>query len=279
MKKLLMVMAAAAMLLSCEKEETLTANVYEPKDSLQSKTVTFTFGEDRGGTRATLQELNITDLWLFDYMGDELKQTIHKTEGFDALTLSMDYGEHRLCFVASRGTDPTVTAPTISWEKPSDTFWATVTMDVQPATSATQSVTLKRVATRLRICITDEITAQMARLDVEPLTWYYGIDVKTGEGTDARRQVRSVTIPASYIGTQGQLTASFFGLSLASDWQTDIDVRLIGSSDALLGEVLLPSVSFRQNRTTTYGGGILGRTLPLSVSVDDTWLPEEDLTW
>ena len=279
MKKLLMAMAAAAMLLSCEKEETLTANVYEPKDSLQSKTVTFTFGEDRGGTRATLQELNITDLWLFDYMGDELKQTIHKTEGFDALTISIDYGEHRLCFVASRGTDPTVTAPTISWEKPSDTFWATLTMDVQPATSATQSVTLKRVATRLRIGITDEITAQMARLDVEPLTWYYGIDVKTGEGTDARRQMRSVTIPASYVGTQGQLTASFFGLSLASDWQTDIDVRLVGSSDALLGEVLLPSVSFRQNRTTTYGGGILGRTLPLSVSVDDTWLPEEDLTW
>ena len=279
MKKLLMAMAAAAMLLSCEKEETLTANVYEPKDSLQSKTVTFTFGEDRGGTRATLQELNITDLWLFDYMGDELKQTIHKTEGFDALTISIDYGEHRLCFVASRGTDPTVTAPTISWEKPSDTFWATLTMDVQPATSATQSVTLKRVATRLRIGITDEITAQMARLEVEPATWYYGIDVKTGEGTDARRQMRSVTIPASYVGTQGQLTASFFGLSLASDWQTDIDVRLIGSSDALLGEVLLPSVSFRQNRTTTYGGGILGRTLPLSVSVDDTWLPEEDLTW
>ena len=280
MKKMIAALSAGLMLaMSCgEPENEISVKAQYPEE-MQSKTVTFTFGEDRGGTRATLQELNITDLWLFDYMGDELKQTIHKTEGFDALTLSMEYGEHRLCFVASRGTDPTVTAPTISWKKPSDTFWATVTMDVQPATSATQSVTLKRVATRLRIGITDEITAQMARLDVEPLTWYYGIDVKTGEGTDARRQVRSVTIPASYIGTHGQLTASFFGLSLASDWQTDIDVRLVGSSDSLLGEVLLPSVSFRQNRTTTYGGGILGRTLPLSVSVDDTWLPEEDITW
>jgi len=280
MKKMIAALSAGLMLaMSCgEPENEISVKAQHPEE-MQSKTVTFTFGEDRGGTRATLQELNITDLWLFDYVGDELKQTIHKTEGFDALTISIDYGEHRLCFVASRGTDPTVTAPTISWEKPSDTFWATVTMDVQPATSATQSVTLKRVATRLRICITDEITAQMARLEVEPATWYYGIDVKTGEGTDARRQMRSVTIPASYVGTQGQLTASFFGLSLASDWQTDIDVRLIGSSDALLGEVLLPSVSFRQSRTTTYGGGILGRTLPLSVSVDDTWLPEEELTW
>lgn len=44
-------------------------------------------------------------------------------------------------------------------------------------------------------------------------------------------------------------------------------------------EVLLPSVSFRQNRATTYSGGILGRTLPLSVSADDAWLPDEELTW
>lgn len=279
MKKLLMAMAAAAMLLSCEKEETLTANVNEPKDSLQAKTVTFTFGDERGGTRATLQELNITDLWLFDYVGDELKQTIHKTEGFDALTLSMDYGEHRLCFVASRGTDPTVTAPTISWEKPSDTFWATLTMDVQPATSAMQSVTLKRVATRLRIGITDEITAQMARLEVEPATWYYGIDVQTGEGTDARRQVRSVTIPASYVGTQGQLTASFFGLSPASDWQTDIDVRLIGNEESLLGSVSLPSVRFAQNLTTVYSGGIMGAGRSVSLTADDAWDDEDIHTW
>lgn len=276
-----MALSAALMLTACGEHEMmgeLTAGM-TPADSMQSKTVTFTFGEDRGGTRATLQELNITDLWLFDYVGDELKQTIHKTEGFDALTISMDYGEHRLCFVASRGTDPTVTAPTISWEKPSETFWETLAMDVQPATSATQSVTLKRVATRLRIGITDEITAQMVRLDVEPATWHYGIDVKTGEGTDARRQVRSVTIPTSYVGTQGQLTVSFFGLSPASDWQTDIDVRLIGNEESLLGSVSLPSVRFAQNLTTVYSGGIMGAGRSVSLTADDAWGDDNTHTW
>jgi hypothetical protein len=281
MKKMIAAMSAGLMMLatSCvEPESEISVKAQQPEE-MQSKTVTFTFGEDRGGTRATLQELNITDLWLFDYVGDELKQTIHKTEGFDALTLSMDYSEHRLCFVASRGADPTVTAPNISWEKPSDTFWATLTMDVQPATSATQSVTLKRVATRLRIGITDEITSQMVRLEVEPVTWYYGIDVQTGEGTDARRQVRSVTIPASYIGTQGQLTASFFGLSLASDWQTDIDVRLIGSEESMLGSVSLPSVRFAQNLTTVYSGGIMGAGRSVSLTADDAWDDENTHTW
>lgn len=275
-----MMALSAALMLACgehEMTEELAARM-TPTDSMKSKTITFTFG-DRSDTRATLAELNITDLWLFDYVGDELKQTVHKTGGFDALTLSMDYGEHRLCFVASRGTDPTVTAPNISWEKPSDTFWATLTMDVQPVSSGEQSVILKRVATRLRIGITDEITAQMARLEVEPATWYYGIDVQTGEGTDARRQVRSVTIPASYVGTQGQLTVSFFGLSLASDWQTDIDVRLMGTDDAVLGTVSLPSVRFAQNLTTVYSGGIMGAGRSVSLTADDAWGDESTHTW
>jgi hypothetical protein len=281
MKRFMMALSAALMLTACGEHgmtEELTAGI-TPADSMKSKIITFTFGEDRGGTRATLQEMNITDLWLFDYVGDELKQTIHKTEGFDALTLSMDYGEHRLCFVASRGTDPTVNAPTISWEKPSDTFWATLTMDVQPATSAAQSVTLKRVATRLRIGITDEITSQMVRLEVEPATWYYGINVQTGEGTDARRQVRFVTIPASYVGTQGHLTVSFFGLSLSSDWQTDIDVRLVGTDDVVLGTVSLPSVRFAQNLTTVYSGGIMGAGRSVSLTADDAWGDENIHTW
>ena len=281
MKKMIAALSAGLMMLatSCgEPESEISVKTKQPEE-MQSKTVTFTFGDGRGGTRATLQEMNITDLWLFDYVGDDLKQTIHKTEGFDALTLSMDYGEHRLCFVASRGTDHTVTAPTISWEKPSDTFWATMTMDVQPASSGEQSVILKRVTTRLRIGITDEITTQMARLEVEPATWYYGINVQTGEGTDARRQVRYITIPASYVGTQGQLTASFFGLSLASNWQTDIDVRLVGTDDAVLGTVSLPSVQFAQNLTTVYSGGIMGTGRSITLTADDAWGEDNTHTW
>ena len=154
MKKIMMAMSAALMLTACGEHETdgeLTAMATQ-QDAEKSKTITFTFGpEMRQMTRASLAELNITDLWLFDYVGNELKQTVHKSEGFDAISISLDYGEHALCFVASRGSEPTVSAPTISWTKPSDTFWAVASMNIQPASSASQSVELKRVATRLKI--------------------------------------------------------------------------------------------------------------------------------
>lgn len=282
MKRFIWALSAALMLACGEHEMTgeLTAGM-TPADSMMKKTITFDFGEisQRSMTRATLAELNITDLWLFDYMGDNLQQTIHKTDGFDAVSLSLDYGEHTLCFVASRGSEPTVTAPTISWVKPSDTFWATLTMNVQPASSASQSVTLHRVATRLRIAITDEITSQMARLEVEPATWYYGMNIRTGEGTDASQQMRSVAIPSSYVGTTGQFSALFFGLSPSTDWQTDIDVKMIGSNESVLGHVTLPSARFAQNLTSIYSGGIIGAGKSVTITADDTWSDDNVQTW
>ena len=281
MKKLMMAMSAALMLTACSEHETdgeLTAMATQ-QDAGKSKTITFTFGpEMRQMTRASLAELNITDLWLIDYMGEELKQTIHKSEGFDAVSLSLDYGEHTICFVASRGSEPTVSAPTISWSKPSDTFWATTTMNIQPASSASQTVELRRVATRLKINITDEIPATAARLDVEPATWYYGLNVLTGEAVDARQQVRSVSIPPQYIGTMGQVSASFFGLS-PNEWQSDVDVRLVASDDDIIGQVSLADVPFRRNTTTVFGGGIVGASASVGITADDAWMPDDEHTW
>ena len=281
MKKIMMAMSAALMLTACGDHETdgeLAAMVTQ-QDAGKSKTVTFTFGpEMRQMTRSSLADINITDLWLFDYVDDKLKQTVHKSEGFDAVSLSLDYGEHTLCFVASRGSESTVSAPTISWSKPSDTFWATTTMNIQPASSASQSVELKRVATRLKINITDEIPATAARLEVEPATWYYGLNVRTGEAVDARQQVRSVLIPSQYVGTTGQVSALFFGLS-PNEWQSDVDVRLVASDDGILGQVSLTAVPFKRNTTTVFGGGIIGTAASVGITADDEWMPDDEHTW
>lgn len=286
----MMALAVAAILPSCTKnDEPETMPTFEislPSDSIATHaTVTFAFGGDvsiHPMTRASLTELNLTDVWVFDYVGGQLQTTTHQTASdasFGSPSLTVDYGDHTFYFVASRGDTPTIDGTTISWAKPSDTFWATLAMDVQPSTSSIQSVTLRRVATRLRISIDDEITAQMSRLEVEPTTWYYGLNVLTGEGADDRQQVRSVTIPASYVGTAGQLSAAFFGLSSSDDWQTDVTVRLVDADESILGSVSLSDVRFCQNLTTVYRGGVIGTSQPFTVIADDEWLPDNEKTW
>ena len=152
----------------------------EPKNEKptgwEQKTITFTFGDvitQHAMTRADVTELDLTDLWMFDYVGGELQQTVHQSntdESFGALSASMGYGEHTLYFVASRGTTPTTDtdAQTITWVKPSDTFWTTATINVSPSSATSQTVTLSRVATRLRITVNDEVPAEAAKFVITP---------------------------------------------------------------------------------------------------------------
>ena len=286
MKKLSIGLAAAMMLsmLSCTSDEQQTENPV----SMEQKTVTFTFGDvltQHAMTRADVTELDLTDLWLFDYVGEELQQTLHQSstdDGFGSISASMGYGDHTLYFVASRGTTPTsdTDAHTITWVKPSDTFWATVTVTVSPSSASSQSVSLSRVATRLRITVNDEVPAGAAKFVITPSQWYYGINYTTGNGIAlSSNQPREVNIPSSYIGTSGQLAIAIFGFVPSAEWQTDITAALKASDDSTLGQVTLENVALNKNITSSYSGGILGTAKAFTLTADDVWGEDDVHTW
>lgn len=286
MKKFQLGLAAALMLSmsACTSEEPKA----EMQAGMEEKTITFTFGDtfqQRAMTRAAITSLSLTDLWMFDYVGDDLQQTIHQSstdEDFGAISASMGYGTHTLYFVASRGTTPTTDtdAKTITWAKPSDTYWATASVSVAPSSDASQSVTLTRIATRLRITVNDEIPANAATFTVTPSQWYYGINYTTGTGVGLQENYpRPVTIPANYIGTSGELMISIFGFVPSSDWQTDVTATLTASDESVLGQVTLEDVTLNKNITTSYSGRILGTAKAFTLTADDAWGKDDIHTW
>ena len=279
-------LAAALMLtaIACTREEPQT----EKPNGWEQKTVTFTFGDvltQHAMTRSDVTELDLTDLWMFDYTDGELQQTVHQSntdEDFGVLSASMGYGDHTLYFVASRGTTPTADtdAQTITWVKPSDTFWATATVTVSPSSASSQAITLSRVATRLRITVNDEVPAGAAKFVITPAQWYYGIDYTTGGGiAPSANQPREVNIPSSYIGTSGQLAISIFGFVPSADWHTDITATLKASDESILGQVTLEDVTLNKNITTSYSGGILGTAKAFTLTADDAWGDDDIHTW
>ena len=286
MKKFQLGLAAALMLSmsACTSDEPQN----EHPTGWEQKTITFTFGDvitQHTMTRADVTELDLTDLWMFDYVGGELQQTVHQSntdEDFGVLSASMGYGEHTLYFVASRGTTPTTDtdAKTITWVKPSDTFWATATVTVSPSSESSKAVTLSRVATRLRVTVNDEVPVGAAKFVIIPSQWYYGINYTDGNGiAPSSNQPREVNIPSSYIGTSGQLAIAIFGFVPSADWQTDITATLKASDESTLGQVTLEDVALKRNITTAYSGGILGTSKDFTLTADDTWGDEDVHTW
>ena len=259
-----------------------------PSDTLKNHaTITFDFGGNafslHAMTRASLSELTMTDIWIFDYMGEELKQTIHQAStdtGFGTPTLSLEYGAHSFYFVASRGSDPVVDtdAKTITWGSVRDTFHGSLSLDVQPNSGSSQSVSLSRCVGRLRVSATDVIPEGAAKLVVMPSSWYYGLNYKTGEGVADSPTPLSVNIPNNYIGTTN-LVASFYTVSSASPWQTDITVALVASDDSTIGSVTISDVPLQRNHVTSYAGGIVGAGRTLTIGSNDEWVEDSPVNW
>jgi hypothetical protein len=289
MKKLMMALAAALMLAACTKNEEpeQTFELIVPADSMQTHTtVTFSFGGDvsiSAMTRATLSELNLTDVWVFDYIGTELQTTLHQTStdtDFGTPSLSMEYGTHTLYFVASRGADPTVDtdAKTITWGTVRDTFHATLSLNVQPSTATSQTVSLSRVVGRLKIIATDVMPATAAKFTITPSTWYYGLNYQTGAALSSHSTPIVVNIPSSYIGTTN-LNVSVYTLSGSSQWTTAVTAALKTSADAVLGSVTISDIPIQRNHITTYSGGILTSGRSITLSSDEDWVEDATVTW
>ena len=291
MKKVTMALAAALMLQSCEYVATSEVVETKPTASRQ-KTVTFRIsgaewdtdgdGITRGSMTADGNEM--TDLWIFDYMGDDLvqMQTLtpdDNTWGAPSFTLKL--GTHQIYFVASRGDSPTVDdeARTIVWGTPKDTFWSSLTLNVTSGGSTSQSVTLNRVATKMRVQITDEVPSGLATVNVTPATWYYGLNYATGAATAADSRERSVSVPASYIGTTGQLVASFFGLSNSTEWTTDITITAKDGVGHTLGSATISDAPFQRNRVSSFSGNLFNATNGLNMSLNAEWQNEYTTTW
>lgn len=273
-------------LTGCGKEEpTVTVIMSEP-EAMQKKVITFTFGDSmsmRPMTRATLTELNLTDLWLFDYEGGEYVQTIHQAstdDGFGAVSGTFDYGTHTLYFVASRGVNPTVSTDdkTITWQTVRDTFGATLQMTVEPSTGGTQTVSLNRVAGKLKISVTDVVPEGAAKFVVTPSTWYYGLRFDTGEAISSQNTPISVNIPNSYIGTT-ELVVNVFTISGTTTWNTNVTATLKASDNSTLGSVTIADVPIQRNHITWYSGGILSTGRRMTVSSDDEWIEDDEVTW
>ena len=276
---------ACLVAVGCDKPQTETPTD-APSDSTQMPqwedtiTIRISFGDDNR-TRASLEDVKMKDLWLYDYVGGSLVQTVHQSstdEGFGSASVGITYGEHTFYIVASGGSDATTDGTTITWGRPGDTFYLAKTVDLQPAGDKNVSLLLKRVATRLRIVPSDEIPADISSIAWQG-TWYYALNYLTGEADGAQSTERSVSVPASYIGTTGELTVVAYSLCPIDGYTTDIKITARRSDESTIAEINLSDVAFERNRLTILSGGLATSTRSFGISVDDEWADDYNVGW
>jgi hypothetical protein len=293
----MMAVAVCLTMTACEKatwsdDEGPTNGVVLPDGSVaKTKKFTFTlkgdFGDDWKQTRGYLAAdgRDMTDVWVLDYVGGELVQQLHQDDNtaddFGNPVMQLAYGSHHVYFIASRGTTPTlnVGARSITWERPSDTFYKDYDVNVVITSNGNRAVTLDRVATKLKLTVTDEVKAECAEVAVEPVAWYYGWDYVNGAPVAQQQTERVVAVPANLVGTSGQLAVAIFGLSGSTEWTTDVTVSARTAEHAVIGTATMTDVPFKANRATEYSGPLFGSGGSLTLSLNTDWLDAETDTW
>ncbi len=297
----MMAVAVCLTMTACEKAivpESVDEN--EPAISSDAPTKKFTFtvkgdfgsptfqqGDDvtRAATYLNDQGNQMTDLWLFDFVGDECVQSIHQTTSDDAWgqpQMSLTLGTHHVYFVASRGLSPVLdaTAKTLTWASVRDTYWKDYEVTVVNTSNGNRAVTLERVVAKLKLTVNDEIPAGASTLVCTPATWYYGLNYRTGAPVTATNdQAISLSIPANYVGTSGQLVASFFVISGTDEWTTDVSVAVKDGNGTSLGSAMINDAPMLRNRSTEYSGNLFSGSGNMVVSIDGDWLTPHIGSW
>lgn len=291
MRKCVIALLAAMVLTACEKEIT-SNNDEDGTSAIVGKKFTFTVKGDftdewKPVTRGYLAAdgKDMTDLWVLDYVGDELVQQLHQSdntaEDFGRPSMTLAYGTHHIYFVASRGTTPALNTNdgTITWGSVRDTFWKDYEVTVVSTSNGNRAVTLDRVVTKLSLAFTDAISADATTINMTPATWYYGLNYTTGEPTTAAvSQTNVMQVPAGYAG-RTDVSAAYFSISPSTEWTTDITVNSKDADGNIIGQGNMTAVPLKRNRVTEYSGPLFTSGGAMSLSLNATWDTSETGTW
>lgn len=300
MKKIMIMAAMLAALTSCEKVD-VSDLVGDGDDTTSEigggekiKTKKFTFTMKGGfedvvfyeGTRGYLADNAeaMADLWVFDFVDGECVQYLHQVpsdEGWGKPSLALSYGTHHVYFVSSAGVGAAVDADakTIIWDKVRDTFWKDYEVNVVSTSNGNRAVTLERVVTKLRVLAVDEVPVGCSTVEISPTTWHNGMSYVTGEPTASLVGYKSVVnVPASYIGTSGQLAVSMFSLS-GGAWNTDITITAKDGDGIVIGQSSITSASMKSNRMSEYSGNMFNGVGEYTLSLDSDWETHYQGTW
>lgn len=285
---------AVATLTACEKEIITEEDATVSDGSAIEKTKNFTFtlkgdfsNDWKPVTRGYLEAdgRDLTDVWVLDYVDGVLQQQLHQddntSEDFGRPSLSLSYGTHHVYFVASRGINPTISTAdkTITWEKPSDTFWADYSVTVVNSSNGNRAVTLDRVVTKFKAIVNDALPVGISSISIIPATWYYALNYQTGEATGAiSNQPSVISIPQSYEG-RTDVNFNIFSLSNITEWNTDISLVAKDGDQTVLGSATIADVPLKAARVTEYSGSLFSSAGSTTISLNDTWATSVTGTW
>lgn len=280
MKKLFIAFFALATLCGCQQipdSDDAQLGILDTKDT---KHFTFTVKGDflnptfsRANAYMTADGVEMTDLWVVDVVGGEIKQMLHQSStdaDWGSPKMSLTLGTHHIMFLASRGQGAAYQDGVVTWTKPLDTFYLDYEVTVVKTSNGNRAVTLNRCATKMQLAVEDAIPTGTTSVTIAPEHWFNGWNMLTGEPVTATDYSVQFAISEGMWGRTG-LNLTAWSLSSDDEWTTDVTITS-KAGEITNASVTIPDAPFLANRATTYTGKLFSDNSASTVSLATSWL-------
>lgn len=238
----------------------------------QSKAVTFRMSDFDIVTRTSLAEAQTKELYVFD--GSQLlAKQLSTEEDYGTVTLNLDYGEHPLSFVATSG-NATQTGTTLSG-KLGHTFGKLVPLNVDGNTS-NQSIVLPRINYAIYVTTLDPIPASVSTMRLTIGNIRRSIDATTLGGVEPQTDL---VLSVSVVAAQGKTYSNFvtgFCSEPGVQESTPVTIEFLNASNNVVSSHTV-NAPVETNRKTIIKGNFFGSNAKSAVSVNATWLDDEEV--
>lgn len=270
MKRLFIACFILPLLTGCQKA-TLEQN------TTRVKTVDFHVVQKQLMTRAALADA-CTVLDYFRMTDGEVTALLtqnSESESFGTISDEMPYGAHTIFFVGHKSKITDFSDEVASFDKVTDTFSYTTTIEVGEGTESSHQIELLRNVAKLELIASDVLPDNLSTVEFSITGASTELNVTTGFGAAESTQVKTIQVPESNIGKKDCVFSAFVfllrneGMITFTFTAKDVDGNIIVSHT-------FEDVEMQTNYISRITGKVFGDDFGFQINASTEWAGEID---
>ena len=246
-------------------------------DETREKTINFRVVQKQSMTRAALEDA-CSVLDYFRVTDGEVTSFLNQKSGeasFGTIADEIPYGVHKLYFIGHMSEVTDFENGVASFDKVTDTFSHTLTLEVDTETESSHAIELLRNVAKLELVAVDALPDNLATVEFTITGADKNLDVDTGLGKTENTQIKTIQVPETNLGKTNCTFAAYTFLLEEESFIT-VDFTARDKDGNIIVSHTFENVEMQTNFISRITGKVFGDQFGFSITASTEWAGEID---
>lgn len=246
-------------------------------DETREKTISFRVVQKQSMTRAALEDA-CSVLDYFRVTDGEVTSSLTQKSGeasFGTIADEIPYGVHKLYFIGHKSEVTGFENGVASFDKVTDTFSHTLTLEVDTETEPSHAIELLRNVAKVELVAVDVLPENLATVEFTITGADKNLDVDTGLGETENTQVKTIQVPETNLGKTNCTFAAYTFL-LEDESSITVDFTARDKDGNIIVYHTFENVEMQTNFISRITGKVFGDQFGFSITASTEWAGEID---